>query len=81
MKTINVLAEIDASGKLSIEVSCGLPPGPAEVLVVVQPKPVMSSPYDTFAGALAGCLPPDADIETNLREIKQQSWQSMEPEK
>lgn len=38
MQTIQMQATVGPDGKLRLEVPCQLPPGPAEVVVVVQPQ-------------------------------------------
>lgn len=40
MQTIQMQATVGEDGKLRLEVPCQLPPGPAEVVVVVQTKDV-----------------------------------------
>jgi hypothetical protein len=39
MKTITLRAEIDDRGRIALDIESGLPPGPAEVVVVVQQLP------------------------------------------
>ena len=39
MKTIHEKAEVDASGRLRIDIPCDLPPGPVEVVLVLTPAP------------------------------------------
>jgi len=39
MKAMTIRAEIDLDGTLRLEIPCDLPPGPAEVVVVVHPCP------------------------------------------
>jgi hypothetical protein len=36
MKTLKLNTEISDDGKIRLEVPCGLPPGPAEVVVIIQ---------------------------------------------
>jgi hypothetical protein len=36
METVNLHTVIDADGKVRLEVPCHLPPGPAEVVVVIR---------------------------------------------
>ena len=36
-ETVNVRTEIGADGKVRLEVPCHLPPGPAEVVVIIRP--------------------------------------------
>lgn len=44
MKTIREKAEVDASGRLRLDVACGLPPGPVEVVLVL--TPALQEPMD-----------------------------------
>ena len=44
MKTMTVAAEIAPDGTLHLELPTGLPPGPADVVVVVQPKSIGPTP-------------------------------------
>jgi hypothetical protein len=37
MKTIHEKAEVDASGRLRLDIACDLPPGPVEVVLVLTP--------------------------------------------
>ena len=39
MKTLTLQSEVQSDGKLKIEVSCGLPPGPVEVVLTVRAQP------------------------------------------
>jgi hypothetical protein len=39
MKTIHEKAEVDASGRLRLDIACDLPPGPVEVVLVLTPAP------------------------------------------
>ncbi len=75
MKALSLQTEITPDGKLLLDLPCELPPGPAEVVVVVQPKSApVGPPFDTLEGLFVGQLPPAADIEAELRDIRQQ-WQ------
>jgi hypothetical protein len=38
MRTITVRAKVDENGRLHLDVPAGLPPGPVEVVVVIQPE-------------------------------------------
>lgn len=38
MQTIQMQATVGPDGKLRLEVPCQLPPGPAEVVIIVQPR-------------------------------------------
>jgi hypothetical protein len=37
MVTLNLRTMIDADGKMRLEIPCSLPPGPADVVVVIRP--------------------------------------------
>jgi len=73
MKTMTVRTEIGADGALHLDVPCDLPPGPAEVVLVVQPvSGTPGPPYDTLRGALAGVMPDDVDVEADLVEMNRE---------
>jgi hypothetical protein len=38
MRTISTRAVVDENGRLHLDVPAGLPPGPVEVVVVIQPE-------------------------------------------
>ena len=45
METLNLHTMIDADGKLRLEIPCSLPPGPADVVVVIRPaQPALQEP-------------------------------------
>lgn len=80
MKTINMKTEIGPDGNIHLEVPCNLPPGPAEIVVVIQPLNKTSQPlYDTFEGVLKGVLPDNLDVDAARREMSEQWKQSLEP--
>jgi hypothetical protein len=68
MKTTTVYTTIDETGTLRLEVPMELPPGPAEVVVVVRPQ-AQESPGPTrarsgvFSSRSADALDTDAAIE------------------
>jgi hypothetical protein len=75
MKTVMLRTEIAADGVLHLSVPVDMPPGPAEVVVVVQSVPAMSPglpgpPYPSDHGVWAGKLP-DSDLATELAEMNQ----------
>jgi hypothetical protein len=39
METVNLQMVIEADGHIRLDLPCGLPPGPAEVVVVIRPTP------------------------------------------
>jgi len=76
MTALKVRGEIDADGKLRLEIPVGLPAGMAEVLVVVQPDPPNAVPQ-THASARSGLfldLPP-IDIDAAIDEMNA-AWKS-----
>ena len=79
MKTLTMQTKIGADGCLHLHVACDLPPGDAEVVVVVQPTASARSgpPYPSDHGVWAGKLP-DLDIDSDLKEMNRQWEQSME---
>jgi hypothetical protein len=81
MKTLTTQTEIGPDGKLRIEIDAHLPPGPAEVVLHVQPKAAASGPpYDTLAGAYAGLLPADIDIDADLAEMNREWLATLDSE-
>jgi len=75
MKALTLQTEITPDGKLLLDLPCELPPGPADVVVVIQPQSrPPGPPFDTLEGLFAGELSADIDLEAELREIRQQ-WQ------
>jgi hypothetical protein len=83
MKTVMVKGEVLADGHLRLDVPCGLPPGPVEVCLVIQPDVETLSKraprFSTFEGCMAGQLPDDLDIEPMLNEMEQQWQESLLP--
>ncbi len=43
MQTLTTQTTIDTDGTINIRVPSGLPPGPAEVVIVIQPGQTLSS--------------------------------------
>lgn len=79
MKALSARATITSDGTINLSLPSELPPGEAEVVVVVQPiSPAASSgdglPYRSDHGVWAGKLP-DADIEADLRGMSQ-DWET-----
>jgi len=79
MKTLSLQAKIAADGCLHLHLPCGLPPGDAEVVVVVQPvaNPRLGPPFPSDEGVWAGKIP-DIDIDADLKEMNQLWEKSME---
>ncbi|HET6882416.1 MAG TPA: hypothetical protein VFI31_19780 [Pirellulales bacterium] len=73
MKTISLRTTISADGTIDLRVPCDVPPGEAEVVIVVQPAaPVASSrggpPYRSDHGVWRDKLP-DIDLDAEPREM------------
>ena len=83
MKTITMQTQIATDGKVRIELSTDLPPGPAEVVIILQPSE--PSPAST-AASLSGRFPVDATTENKVvdyirqlrRETTESSWELTE---
>jgi len=74
MKTITIQAEIAPDGKLSLELPTGLPPGPAEVVVVVHPTPAgLAASGPNLLGKDAEFAQPDFDAVAEVREIRRRA--------
>ncbi len=72
MQTLTTQTTIDTDGTINIRVPSSLPPGPAEVVIVIQPGqplPVRSS-RSALAGMFAGQQPSDFDALTDVRDIR-----------
>jgi len=80
MTTITLQTKIDKDGHLHLDIPCGLPPGPVEVVVVVQPQPTTGGPpFETLAGFLAAELPAGIDVEAELQQMTREWEASLEP--
>ncbi len=82
MQTLTTQTTIDTDGTINIRVPSSLPPGPAEVVVVVQPllsttSNDRKSPYPSDRGVWQGKLP-DTDLDADLREMNQLWHASLE---
>ena len=73
MKTISVQSEISADGTLRLVLPTGLAPGPADVVVVVQPTSPGSDSPRSLSGKYAGRLRTDVDVMAASREIRRRS--------
>jgi hypothetical protein len=65
--------EITSDGSLHLHVPTGLPPGPAEIVVVIQPAAsrrhmVSDPPYPSDEGVWVGKMP-DIDVDAALEEM------------
>ena len=82
MQTLTTQTTIEADGTVNIRVPSNLPPGPAEVVVVVQPllsttSNDQKSPYPSDRGVWQGKLP-DTDLDADLREMNRLWHASLE---
>lgn len=81
MTTVRIHAEIDADGKLRLEVPLGLPAGNAEVLVVVQPEATNGKPahsaraQSSRSGLFGGDAGKELDVDAALKEMNE-AWKS-----
>jgi len=81
MTTVKVHAEIDADGKLRVEVPLGLPAGRAEVLVVVQPEgtngrgKVFGGTGSARSDLFTAKSDQDIDVDAALNEMNE-PWKS-----
>jgi hypothetical protein len=73
MKTITTQAQIASDGKLLLELPTGLPPGPAEV-VIVHPTPAgPATSGPSLLGKYAAFARPDVDAVAEVREIRRRA--------
>jgi len=79
MKTLTLRTTIAPDGTIDLRIPSDLPPGDAEVVVVVQPlaNARSSPPFLSDEGVWAGKVP-DIDIEADLKEMNQLWEKSME---
>jgi hypothetical protein len=76
MKTITTHSEIAADGTLRLELPTGLSPGPAEVVIVVQPtSPRPAPPGQSLSGKYARFSRADVDALAEAREIRRGATQ------
>jgi hypothetical protein len=71
MKTFCLNTKFTPDGHVHLHIPCDLPPGDAEVVVVIQPKAAVREgpPYPSDEGVWAGKMP-DIDI-SELNEMNQ----------
>jgi hypothetical protein len=80
MMTLTVRSEIGGDGKLRLEVPCQLPPGPVEVVLVVQstadnPSPGSSASRSARSGLFLGKGPRGVDLDAVTDEMNAE-WKS-----
>jgi hypothetical protein len=77
MKTMTVQTEITADGKLRIELPVDLPPGAAEVVIVVQPTtPVRPATGASLSGLFAREENPDDDVLAFIRQLRHETTEA-----
>jgi len=80
-RTLTVQTEIAEDGVLRLEVPCDLPPGPAEVSLVVLPEKLAAEggpPCPSLRGIWAGKMP-DIDVDAELQEMDREWRNRLEP--
>ena len=79
-RTLTLQTEIAEDGVLRLEVPWDLPPGPAEVSLVVLPETLDAGgpPYPSLRGIWAGKMP-DIDVDAELREMDREWRDQLEP--
>ncbi|HEY3965832.1 MAG TPA: hypothetical protein VGM05_14835 [Planctomycetaceae bacterium] len=77
MKTLTMRTTIAADGTIDLHIPCDLPPGDAEVVIIVQPSGL--SPART-AVSLSGRFPSPTteseDVMDSIRRIRRESTQA-----
>lgn len=74
MDTITTRAEIDSNGMLRLELPTGLAPGPADVVIVVQPAASRpAGPTPSLLGKYAAFAPRDFDPIEEVRELRRRT--------
>jgi hypothetical protein len=75
MTTITTQSEIGPDGKLRLEVDCKLPPGPAQVTVVVEPVSRDVAAQSARSGLFVGKHLSEAEIDEALAEMNK-AWKA-----
>jgi hypothetical protein len=83
MKTITMQTQIAADGKLCFELSTDLPPGPAEVVVIVQPSaPAPARSTVSLSGRFPVVATADDGVVDYIRQLRREtteaSWELTE---
>ncbi len=76
MKTITMQTEITPEGKLRLELQTGLPPGPAEVVVVLQSNTSRPGTAASLSGLFAGPEPPEDEVMGYLRQLRRETTEA-----
>ena len=69
MKTLSADVNVEEDGVLRIELPANLPPGPAEVVLVVQPKGVPRPGVKLRSGLFLGRPVEGFDVDSALDEL------------
>jgi hypothetical protein len=79
MKTLNLRTTIGPDGTIDLHIPSDLPPGEADIVLVVQPvaSPFPGPPFPSDEGVWAGKIP-DIDIDADLREMNSLWEKSMD---
>lgn len=75
MKALTTHAEISEDGTIRLELPSGLPPGPADVVLVIQPQAPPSGPAKARSGIFAGKSVEGFDVDAALEEMNA-LWQA-----
>jgi hypothetical protein len=72
MKTLNLRTTIGADGTIDLHILSDLPPGDADIVLVVQPvaSALPGPPFPSDEGVWAGMVA-ETDIEADLKEMNQ----------
>ena len=76
MKTMTLQTEITADGKLRLEIPMDLPPGGADVVVVVQPKRERPAAGASLSGLFAVEGAPDDDALAYIRQLRRETTEA-----
>ncbi|MCO6451264.1 MAG: hypothetical protein J5I90_10805 [Caldilineales bacterium] len=81
MKTMIVETDVQANGRVHLDIETDLPPGKVELVVVMQPIEATSPPYPSLEGSWQSLFPEDFDLDAVLREVRhswEAEWQDVE---
>lgn len=83
MESLRLRTTIAADGTIDLHILSDLPPGEAEVIVVVQPSP--PAPVErpvSLSGRFAGHQPPEDEVMNHIRQLRREtteaSWELAE---
>lgn len=72
MKTLSTDVTVKDDGVLRLELPANLPPGPAEVVLVIQPKAAPVSGAKACSGLFLGRSTEELDIDSVLGDLNSQ---------